>query len=392
MGDSIWDVLKNIRFPQASGHPSSPAKSSGAGGFRSAEPLGNVAKRMAQSSVRTAAEPNRPHPGSPAGRYVPWEIDLSKPETDGSFQFSFSRSGGLTKKESALLQRAHSYFGLKMGADGKIAAVLILPNGTVHALVSGKHGGPHGGSQDGFLPRGAGSGVNRFNVTHVEGHTAAILHRKTVEVMNGAKVGEAALLLPKGPCGACDPNVPSMLPSGTRLFVVDPDTTNVYQSTSGLTTQGMKFTRPDKLKFTIPKNMVRIKAIGKYAGRTAGAAALGILAGWLRGKMEEGMIERQIKQLGPDIERALHDHVDKVLELIGGEQQAFANVTVEIMSITTLEAEPAPMHFTTFPVVTLKSVTVSAKNIDKPEPTRRDFDGLMTTNTTLYTFSFEIDL
>jgi hypothetical protein len=46
--------------------------------------------------------------------------------------------------------------------------------------------------------------------------------------MSAEKMGEAALLIPKAPCGACDPNLPNMLPRGSRLFVVDPQTTTVY--------------------------------------------------------------------------------------------------------------------------------------------------------------------
>lgn len=159
-------------------------------------------------------------------------------------QFSYNRTHGLTPGESQILDEAHRFFKLPLGAgEGKIAGVLILPDGQRFALVSGKHGGPHGGTQAGFVPRGPGNGVNRFNVTHIEGHTAAVLYRVAFESLGREKVGEAALLLPKPPCGACDPNIPQMLPPGTRLFVVDPHSTTVYRSSTGATLKGQTFPR-----------------------------------------------------------------------------------------------------------------------------------------------------
>ena len=392
---TIWDRLKKIRIPD----PNSPAKGTGSGFFRPARPLGDVGKLMSQSVVRAAADSPTPHPASPAGRYFPWQITLPKPgEGDGSFEFSFHRSGGLTQRESALLERAHTYFRLKMGAEGKIAGVLILPDGTLHAFVSGKHGGPHGGTQDGFLPRGRGTGVNRFNVTHIEGHSVQVLHRATLDVLKNTKVGEAALLLPKGPCGACDPNLPQMLPSGTRLFVVDPQETNIYQSSSGLTTQGMKFSRrgnldrPKNLHFTVPKAKLRIKTIGIYAGYTAGAVALGVVGAWLRGRLERDIIEGQIRRMGPDIQKALDEKADQVLELVAARKTAFANVTVEIVTVTTFEAEPGgPHRFDTLPAVILKKVSVSVLDINKTDPERHEWTFPIKTNTTSMTFSFEID-
>ncbi len=161
-----------------------------------------------------------------------------------SSRYSFFRTEGLTAAEQALLDEAHRFFLLPVGqGTGKIAGVLLLPDGRRFTFISGWHGGPHGGTQAGFVPRGKGTGVNLFNVTHVEGHAAATLHRVAAEAVGREGVCEAALLLPKRPCGACDPNLPAMLPRGTRLFVVDPEATTVYQADSGPTAPGLRVAR-----------------------------------------------------------------------------------------------------------------------------------------------------
>lgn len=163
---------------------------------------------------------------------------------DDSFRFSFHRSTGLTDAERKLLDDAHQFFRLPVGEGaGKIAGVLLLPDGRRFAFISGRNGGPQGGTQAGFIPRGKGNGFNLFNLTHIEGHAAATLHRVAYEEMERAGIGEAALLIPKKPCGSCDPNIPSMLPKGSRLFVVDPEATTVYQSDKGAETSGLKFPR-----------------------------------------------------------------------------------------------------------------------------------------------------
>lgn len=382
MSDNPNDPFKSTRTRTAA-HPDSPAGGSGPGVARTRSSLGRVQGDLVI-----------PPPESPAGRLFPWRIKLPNAgDGDGSFQFSFTREGGLTPKESALLEQAHTFFGLEMGAEGKIAGVLILPNGTTYALVSGIHGGPHGGTQDGFIPRGKGSGLTRFNVTHIEGHSAAILNRVAIEAIKSEKVGEAALLIPKEPCGACDPNISKTLPSGTRLFVVDPESTTVYQSTSGVSLEGAKFSRPEELKFNVPKGMVRLRAVGSYAGQALGLVALNLLTAWLRAKLDQHVIESQIKRMQPQIEKAVQEKADQALDLIGRKQKAYANVTVEILTITTVEAEPGgPLPFTTSPAVTLKSVEISSQDINRTEPEQRKpwFGG--TDNTTKVTFSFEVGL
>jgi hypothetical protein len=338
--------------------------------------------------------PEAPQLGSPASRYFPWQIKLP-PSTDGdlSFQYYATRSEGLTPKETALLAQAHSYFGLEMGADGKIAGVLIFPNGTAYALVSGKHGGPHGGTQDGYVPRGPGSGITRFNVTHIEGHSSAIMYRVAAKGIQIEKMAEAALLIPKEPCGACDPNIPKTLPPGTRLFVVDPESTTIYRSTEGMSLEGMRFSRPSELQFNVPSGMVRLKTLGASAGPAVASAALSILSAWLRGKLDQSIIENRIRMMEPEIRKALQEKVDEVLELIGKKQKAYANVTIDIHTITNIEPEiGGPVVFTTSPAVLLKTVAISSENINEVgKEQHRQLVGQIV-NDTPVTFSFEVGL
>ena len=174
---------------------------------------------------------------------------------DPSFKFTFSRTAGLTVSENAILLEASEFFKLPVGeGPGKIAGVLLLPDGRRIAFVSGKVGGPSGGTRAGFIPRGSGSGVNRFTVTHIEGHSSAFLHREAMQAMSDTGVGEAALLIPKQPCGACSANLSSMLPKGSRLFVVDPQSTTVFQSVSG-SFKGPQFPRePDHFFGGFPRS------------------------------------------------------------------------------------------------------------------------------------------
>jgi hypothetical protein len=231
---------------------------------------------------------------------------------DSSFKFSFSRTEGLTVAETAILQEAHDTFRLPMGeGEGKIAGVLLLPDGRRFAFISGRHGGPQGGTQAGFIPRGHRSGVNRFTVTHIEGHTAATLHRVAFETMGREGVGEAALLLPKPPCGACDLNIPQMLPKGTRLFVVDPDSTTVYQASRGLKLEGPTFPRasnnffgkfPNPAPFNFPKPGAK-PGTGAFLLFVVGVFIQGIQAQNENRDLEEkeGRLEAEIRQAIPNL-------------------------------------------------------------------------------------------
>jgi hypothetical protein len=383
MANGPQNPFKTVRN-RTLAHPDSPAGGSGPG----------VARVPATAGIVQDTSES-PQLGSPASRYF-WHVKLGgTTDDDPSFRFSCTRDEGLTARESALLEQAHTYFGLKMGAEGKIAGVLIFPDGTAQALVSGKHGGPYGGTQEGYIPRGPGSGLGRFNVTHIEGHTAAAMYRNAFQAMKNksAKFAEAALLIPKEPCGACDPNLPSTLPRGTRLFVVDPETTTVYRSDSGIKLEGATFSRPENLHFDVPTEMVQLKALGGAAGQTAAAVGVNALVAWLGPKIEKSIIENQIKRLEPDILKALQDETDDALDLIGKKQKVYANVTVEIHTITRMEGEPGGAIFVrTSPTVLLKSVAVSNRNISRVDPERIEPHLMMEGHFTPVVFSFEVEL
>jgi hypothetical protein len=389
VSDDPKNPFKTPANPGRAVHPDSPAGGSGPGFAPMPAPL-----RRVPYGART------PHPQSPAARHFPWQIELPKTGggEDDSFKFTATRSGGLTPKETALLERAHTFFGLDLGAEGKIAGVLILPNGSAYALVSGKHGGPQGGTQDGFIPRGPGSGITRYNVTHIEGHTSAILHRVAMDTLSHEKVAEAALLIPKQPCGACDPNIPNQLPSGTRLFVVDPGSTTMYRSSTGASLVGERFIRTEELQFKVPTGMLRVKSAGRFLGKTYGTAAamaaLSILVGWLRGKLEADIIESQIKKLQPEIEKALQDHVEEVLDIVARKDKPWANLALDVWRITTSNPEPGGPAIvdSTLPVVKFIGLTVGSHDISQRDPDIRKWDGFQFIVTTPMIVSIEIDL
>lgn len=135
------------------------------------------------------------------------------------------REHGLTAEEKEKLQHWRQYFNLPEGpmpSRSAIVGVLMLATGEEIPLHSGRSGGPWGGTHRGGIPRGPGSGANRYTLGHIEGHAAAIMHAR--------QISSALLLIEKRPCGACDPNLMQMLPPGSRLDVVDPHSTTIFWS------------------------------------------------------------------------------------------------------------------------------------------------------------------
>jgi SCP1.201-like deaminase len=256
--------------------------------------------------------------------------------------------------------------------EGKIAGVLLLPDGRKFAFVSGRHGGPQGGTQAGFIPRGYRSGVNRFTVTHIEGHAAATLHRVAFETMGREGVGEAALLLPKPPCGACDPNIPQMLPKGTRLFVVDPDSTAVYQSSRGLKVEGPKFPRASNNFFgEFPKptrfNFSKPGSPGPRPG--AGAFLLFVVGIFIQGIQTQNEIrdrEEKEERLEAEIRHAIPNLLLEAAEIQFDGHQPRVKISVVIEKITVME----PVHPLAPPIdhvsyqFRLNSVSIGKENAD----------------------------
>jgi len=133
------------------------------------------------------------------------------------------RDTGLTVNELDILRHCREYFALPPTSERTaIVGVLLVVGQQAIRLMSGRQGGPYGGTQRGGFGRGTGSGFNRFTLTHVEGHAAA-----TMKVRN---ISRATLLIELPPCGSCDPLLPRMLPVGARLEVVYPEDTTYYWS------------------------------------------------------------------------------------------------------------------------------------------------------------------
>lgn len=119
-----------------------------------------------------------------------------------------------------LVKEARQYFRLPdtpTRSKGTIVGVLLTPTGRLEPVHSGQFGGPAGGTHLGGIPRGPGSGFTAHTLTHVEGHTAAIMWQRGLH--------RAILFLEKAPCGGCDnphatPNISAMLPKGSQLVII----------------------------------------------------------------------------------------------------------------------------------------------------------------------------
>ena len=135
------------------------------------------------------------------------------------------RDHGLTVAEKELIRHCREQFALPnspTNTETRIVGILRVPGQKPVPLHSGQHGGPCGGTHRGNIPRGKGSGNNLLTLTHVEGHAAAVMYER--------KISRASLLIELEPCKACDPNIPRMLPHGSRLEVVSPLETTHYWS------------------------------------------------------------------------------------------------------------------------------------------------------------------
>lgn len=144
---------------------------------------------------------------------------MSTPATDSL------REHGLTVAEREQLRHCREYFALPpvpTESESAIVGILLIPGERPLQLKSGQHGGPCGGTHRGGIPRGPGSGSSRFTLTHIEGHATAIMHQRQIR--------RASLIIELEPCGACDPNLPRMLPPGSRLEIVSPRETTYYWS------------------------------------------------------------------------------------------------------------------------------------------------------------------
>jgi hypothetical protein len=148
------------------------------------------------------------------------------------------RSNGLTSAEAAQIAQVRAYFQLPpvpTEANSRIVGILVLESGERIPIHSGESGGPWGGTQQGGIPRGPGSGADRYTLRHVEGHAAAIMQTRGIL--------RAWLLIELPPCPACGgygsggsggrtPNLAAMLPGGGQLLVIDPVDATYFRSTT----------------------------------------------------------------------------------------------------------------------------------------------------------------
>ena len=111
------------------------------------------------------------------------------------------------------VQAARDYYPGHRGEVGTLEAT----DGRPMYIKSGEEGGPWGGTQRGGIPRGKGEaftsgGPSQGNIaTHVEGHSAAIMHQQDIQ--------NATLTMGRDQCSICARNLPTALPPGSQLTV-----------------------------------------------------------------------------------------------------------------------------------------------------------------------------
>jgi hypothetical protein len=137
----------------------------------------------------------------------------------------------------------------------------------------------------------------------------------------------------------------------------------------------------------------RLRAVGKAVGTSVALLGVSILLNYLRGKVEQNLIEKQMRDLEPEILRRLAALKVRAATLLAAGAKAFANVSVDVWSIETVEAEPGGvMRFQTLPVVSLVDVGVSDHEVEGPGPVRRERQMVQTVIHQPYSYSFEVAL
>jgi hypothetical protein len=118
---------------------------------------------------------------------------------------------------AAKVQAARDYYPGHGGEVGTLEA----PGREAMRIKSGVDGGPWGGTHRGGIPRGrgeafTGGGPSQGNIaTHVEGHSAAIMHQQGLR--------DATLTMGRDQCAVCARNLPTALPPGAKLRVIHVD-------------------------------------------------------------------------------------------------------------------------------------------------------------------------
>jgi hypothetical protein len=201
------------------------------------------------------------------------------------------RESGLNPAEWEKIAAARRFFNLPerpISANSKIVGILVGSDGREFPLVSGEHGGPYGGTQRGGVPRGPGSGMDRYTSHHVEGHAAQVMREQNYQ--------RAMLLLEKPFCPNCDRNITTILPRDARLEVVDPESTVHVRSTSTASTR----TPPRSPSRTAPTAPVPIGTVpsargqATVAGGLIGLQAVGGALNWISDKVQAQRVKAEL--------------------------------------------------------------------------------------------------
>ncbi|SHJ41213.1 SpvB/TcaC N-terminal domain-containing protein [Aquimarina spongiae] len=131
----------------------------------------------------------------------------------------------LNKIASESTKKAREFYPEHKGAVGSL---FTEESADPMLIKSGVEGGPWGGTQRGGIPRGktygfTSGGPSQGNIaTHVEGHSAAIMHQR------GLKKG--VLFVDRAICSICSRDLPDALPAGSTLRVITPEGTTTFRS------------------------------------------------------------------------------------------------------------------------------------------------------------------
>jgi hypothetical protein len=262
-----------------------------------------------------------------------------------SFQVSLFRTNGLTAAESSTLELAHEFYGLQYPppAGRPIAGVVFFPDGDWAMLRSDRLGRSLV-SRPQLFPKGPGSGVHGFSLRHVEGGALTQFRMESMAIQEAGErsAAEAVLLLPKGPCTCCDPSIRQMMPPGTRLFVVDPGKTTIYESATGFTSEGTQFPRLLQNSLAPAAEEGNQMMLGSLAGASRGLELIGFLQPFfdaLDDQEDQRDLEDQIRELDRQVRIALPSSLETALEIqykgrgIGWKPRAA--VTIEVRKTET---------------------------------------------------------
>ena len=116
-------------------------------------------------------------------------------------------------------------------------------------------------------------------------------------------------------------------------------------------------------------------ANARMVGGSIAFLGLGVLAVYLRGKLNERVIETQMKGLQPDIVKQLESKRNEVAQIQSSKVPVYANVKITItVTSTPSETSALPLRDQIYdlPIVTLDDVTISNKEINEPGKMRKE--------------------